>query len=118
MPVASCSSRWACAARLFALNRYSRALLRAHDCGFVACSAVLQGFAEKLFKRLQHGHERFETRMAMLNLISRTVGVHKLLLLNFYPFLQVGCTVRPRGCAFCCHLLPCTKKSRALRAGS
>ncbi|KAL4857462.1 hypothetical protein ACK3TF_002330 [Chlorella vulgaris] len=47
-----------------------------------------QGFAEKLFKRLQHGHERFETRMAMLNLISRTVGVHKLLLLNFYPFLQ------------------------------
>jgi protein SDA1 len=24
----------------------------------------------------------------MITLISRTVGVHKLLLLNFYPFLQ------------------------------
>ncbi|KAI7837441.1 hypothetical protein COHA_008699 [Chlorella ohadii] len=47
-----------------------------------------QGFAEKLFKRLQGGHERFETRLAMLNVVSRAVGVHKLLLLNFYPFLQ------------------------------
>lgn len=26
----------------------------------------------------------------MLNVVSRVVGVHKLLLLNFYPFLQVG----------------------------
>ena len=26
--------------------------------------------------------------MAMITLISRVVGVHKLLLLNFYPFLQ------------------------------
>ena len=48
-----------------------------------------QGFAEKLFKRLQKGHERFEARMAVLNVVSRCVGVHKLLLLNFYPFLQV-----------------------------
>ena len=47
-----------------------------------------QGFAEKLFKRLQGGHERFETRLAMVNVVSRAVGVHKLLLLNFYPFLQ------------------------------
>lgn len=49
-----------------------------------------QGFAEKLFKRLQGGHERFETRLAMLNVVSRAVGVHKLLLLNFYPFLQAS----------------------------
>lgn len=55
-----------------------------------------QGFAEKLFKRLTGGHERFETRMAMLNVVSRAVGVHKLLLLNFYPFLQArACIGRP-----------------------
>ena len=50
----------------------------------------LQGFAEKLFKRLSGGHERFETRIAILHVVSRCVGVHKLLILNFYPFLQVG----------------------------
>ena len=32
--------------------------------------------------------EKLETRTAMITLISRTIGVHKLLLLNFYPFLQ------------------------------
>ena len=52
------------------------------------CVRMPYGFAEKLFKRLQGGHERFETRLAMVNVVSRAVGVHKLLLLNFYPFLQ------------------------------
>ncbi|KAL4448816.1 hypothetical protein ABPG77_007533 [Micractinium sp. CCAP 211/92] len=47
-----------------------------------------QGWAEKLFRRLQGGRERFEARIALVNVVSRTVGVHKLLLLNFYPFLQ------------------------------
>lgn len=47
-----------------------------------------QGWAEKLFRRLQGGRERFEARIALVNVISRTVGTHKLLLLNFYPFLQ------------------------------
>ena len=32
--------------------------------------------------------EKMETRMAMIALISRIIGVHKLILLNFYPFLQ------------------------------
>jgi protein SDA1 len=56
-----------------------------------------QGFAEKLFKRLQGGRERFEARIAMLNVVSRAVGVHKLLLLNFYPFLQVRPATAQRG---------------------
>lgn len=63
--------------------------------------ANVQGFAEKLFKRLQGGHERFETRLAMLNVVSRAVGVHKLLLLNFYPFLQASrgaLSARGAGC--------------------
>lgn len=47
-----------------------------------------QGWAEKLFRRLQGGRERFEARIALVNVVSRAVGVHKLLLLNFYPFLQ------------------------------
>ena len=49
----------------------------------------LQTFAEKLFVRLQKSSgEKTETRTAMITLISRIMGVHKLILLNFYPFLQ------------------------------
>ncbi|XWS69123.1 hypothetical protein CRYUN_Cryun04dG0152600 [Craigia yunnanensis] len=47
-----------------------------------------QGFVEKLFSRLQTCNERFEVKMMMLKLIARTVGLHRLILLNFYPFLQ------------------------------
>ncbi|XP_065036352.1 uncharacterized protein LOC103993605 isoform X2 [Musa acuminata AAA Group] len=47
-----------------------------------------QGFAEKLFSRLQRCNERFEDRMMMLKVIARTCGLHRLILLNFYPFLQ------------------------------
>ncbi|XP_077228245.1 ARM repeat superfamily protein [Tasmannia lanceolata] len=47
-----------------------------------------QGFAEKLFSRLQSCNERFEVKMMMLKVIARTVGLHRLILLNFYPFLQ------------------------------
>ncbi|KAH7672155.1 protein SDA1 protein [Dioscorea alata] len=47
-----------------------------------------QGFAEKLFSRLQKCNERFEVKMMMLKVIARTVGMHRLVLLNFYPFLQ------------------------------
>ncbi|XP_022149440.1 protein SDA1 homolog [Momordica charantia] len=47
-----------------------------------------QGFAEKLFSRLQACNERFEVKMMLLKVIARTVGLHRLILLNFYPFLQ------------------------------
>ncbi|XP_078427513.1 ARM repeat superfamily protein [Wolffia australiana] len=47
-----------------------------------------QGFAEKLFSRLQKCNERFEVRMMMLKIIARTVGLHRLILLNLYPFLM------------------------------
>lgn len=50
---------------------------------------LLQKFAEELFKRLNKSTgEIFEVRLAMMSVISRVTGVHKLLLLNFYPFLQ------------------------------
>ena len=56
------------------------------SCGVRAPS--LQDFADRLFARLQKANERLETRLCMMSVISRAVGVHKLQLLNFYPFLQ------------------------------
>uniref|UniRef100_A0A803LJG5 Protein SDA1 n=2 Tax=Chenopodium quinoa TaxID=63459 RepID=A0A803LJG5_CHEQI len=47
-----------------------------------------QGFAEKLFSRLQSCNERFEIKMMMMKVIARTVGLHQLILLSFYPYLQ------------------------------
>ncbi|VYS45925.1 unnamed protein product [Arabidopsis thaliana] len=50
-----------------------------------------QKFAEKLFSRLQTikgSGERVETRLMMIKVIARTIGLHKLHLLSFYPFLQ------------------------------
>ncbi|KAF5175194.1 Sda1-like protein [Thalictrum thalictroides] len=47
-----------------------------------------QGFAEKLFSRLQTSNERFEVKMMILKVVARTVGLHRLILLNFYPFMQ------------------------------
>ncbi|XP_047963855.1 protein SDA1 homolog [Salvia hispanica] len=48
-----------------------------------------QGFSEKLFSRLQSStQERFEVKMMMLKVIARTVGLHHLILLNFYSYLQ------------------------------
>ncbi|KAL2336025.1 hypothetical protein Fmac_010471 [Flemingia macrophylla] len=46
-----------------------------------------KGFAERLLKHLK-GCQRFEVRMMMLKLIARTVGLHRLILSKFYPFLK------------------------------
>ncbi|WZZ19070.1 hypothetical protein YC2023_112159 [Brassica napus] len=53
-----------------------------------------QKFAEKLLSRLQTGKsigktsERIETRLMMMKVIARTIGLHKLQLLSFYTYLQ------------------------------
>ncbi|XP_030046506.1 protein SDA1 homolog isoform X1 [Microcaecilia unicolor] len=47
-----------------------------------------QDFAEKLLKQLETSKERFEVKMMLMDLISRLVGIHELLLFNFYPFIQ------------------------------
>ncbi|KAH9314952.1 hypothetical protein KI387_023579 [Taxus chinensis] len=47
-----------------------------------------QAFGEKLFSRLQTCNERFEVKMMITKVIARSVGLHRLVLLNFYPFLQ------------------------------
>ncbi|KAK4471100.1 hypothetical protein MN116_005499 [Schistosoma mekongi] len=47
-----------------------------------------QSFAEKLFRKLERCSDRFEIRILILDLISRLIGLNKLILLNFYPFIQ------------------------------
>jgi len=47
-----------------------------------------QGFCEKLFKQMEKSTERFEVKLMMIDLVSRLIGIHKLLVLNFYPFMK------------------------------
>lgn len=46
------------------------------------------GFAEKLFHNLESSHERFEVRLMTLDVVSRLIGLHQLIVLNFYPYIQ------------------------------
>ncbi|KAG2220335.1 hypothetical protein INT45_004020 [Circinella minor] len=46
-----------------------------------------QGFAEKLYSKLNAKDERWEIRLLRMNLISRVIGIHQLSLLGFYPYL-------------------------------
>lgn len=66
-----------------------------HRPGHPALEAMMlindpQDFAERLFSDLQNRRRResYENRLVFMNLISRLVGTHELILLNFYPFLQ------------------------------
>ena len=47
-----------------------------------------QTFSEKLFGKLKSTNQRFEVRIMMMDVISRCIANHKLLLLNFYPYFQ------------------------------
>lgn len=47
-----------------------------------------QTLAEKLFKKLRQSGERFEVKLLLMNMISRLIGCHRLLLLSFYSYLQ------------------------------
>lgn len=47
-----------------------------------------QEFCEKLFRQMEKTTERFEVKLLMIDLISRLIGLHKLQLLNFYPFMK------------------------------
>jgi protein SDA1 len=44
-------------------------------------------FAEKLFKLVETTNEAFEIKLAILDLISRLIGIHSLFLPNFHSFL-------------------------------
>ena len=47
-----------------------------------------QGFAEKLLSQLQRTKERFNVRMQHMGVLSSIINIHKILLLNFYPYIQ------------------------------
>ncbi|KAJ1540028.1 Severe Depolymerization of Actin [Cladochytrium tenue] len=56
-----------------------------------AKATIRRGFAEKLFSRLRSSTTnntiRFELRLHIMNLVTRLIGAHKLLLLGFYDFV-------------------------------
>ncbi|GBF96025.1 hypothetical protein Rsub_08840 [Raphidocelis subcapitata] len=72
------------------VKRHARRDASAASEGFAAVHLLHdpQAFAERLFARLQGSREKWEARAAMMAVASRVIGVHKLLVLNFYPFLQ------------------------------
>uniref|UniRef100_A0A7S2CST8 Protein SDA1 n=1 Tax=Octactis speculum TaxID=3111310 RepID=A0A7S2CST8_9STRA len=47
-----------------------------------------QGLAEGLFRKLRGSNERFEVKLLAMNMVSRLIGSHQLLLLSFYSFTQ------------------------------
>ena len=44
-------------------------------------------FAERLFAQCKRARDKFDVKMMMLNMIGRLISTHRLILLNFYPFL-------------------------------
>lgn len=46
-----------------------------------------QGFAEKLYSKLTAKEDRWEVRLMKMNLVSRVIGIHQLIILGFYPLL-------------------------------
>lgn len=47
-----------------------------------------QTFTEKLFSKLKQTNEKYEVKVILMNLISRAIGTHQLVLLNFYSFVM------------------------------
>ena len=47
-----------------------------------------QQLAEQLFRQLESTNKRFEVKLLTLDVISKLIGVHGLLVLNFYAYLQ------------------------------
>ena len=47
-----------------------------------------QNFAEKLFKQLESCNGDFALKLLHIRVIARVIGVHKLVIYNFYPYLQ------------------------------
>ncbi|KAJ8884267.1 hypothetical protein PR048_016124 [Dryococelus australis] len=47
-----------------------------------------QGLAEKLFQHLEKSNDRFEVKLLLMEVVSRLIGLHQLIVLNYYPFLQ------------------------------
>eukprot|EP01117_Protostelium_nocturnum_P009869 TRINITY_DN3518_c0_g3_i2.p1 TRINITY_DN3518_c0_g3~~TRINITY_DN3518_c0_g3_i2.p1 ORF type:complete len:598 (-),score=268.80 TRINITY_DN3518_c0_g3_i2:559-2352(-) len=53
-----------------------------------------QGYGERVFNALRKSTEKIEVRLMFMNFISRLISVHKLIILNYYPYMQKF--VRPK----------------------
>ena len=45
-------------------------------------------FADRLFAQAKKARDKFDVKMMMLSMLSRLISTHRLVILNFYPFLQ------------------------------
>lgn len=76
------------------IRKQQRAEQQREHLGCAASAAILDliydphSLAEKLFSRVRQQRDSFGSRLVFLNLVSRLVSHHKLLLLNIYPFMQ------------------------------
>ncbi|CAL1544405.1 unnamed protein product [Lymnaea stagnalis] len=75
---------------LLAINKHKKKKTAPEAFNFSALHLIFdpQDFSEKLFRQLEKTTERFEVKLLMIDLISRLIGIHKLILLNFYPFMK------------------------------
>lgn len=46
-----------------------------------------QNFADRLFAKLRKSNDKYEVKLLMLRLVSRLIGRHNLLVLQFYPYI-------------------------------
>jgi protein SDA1 len=47
-----------------------------------------QEMADRMLRQLEKSTERYEVKLMMMDMISRLIGVHQLMVLNFYSFIQ------------------------------
>jgi protein SDA1 len=68
------------------------------NCGSSAILALHdpQEFADQLYKRLSSSSDRYELKLLMMALIAKVIGIHQLIILSFYQFLQRYMTPRQR----------------------
>ncbi|KAJ3382656.1 hypothetical protein HDU84_004116 [Entophlyctis sp. JEL0112] len=76
------------------IKKKARAKERAESFNFSALHLLhsAQDFADKLFARLKQitansGTFKYDLRLAFINLLSRLIGIHKLLILPFYTYI-------------------------------
>ncbi|KAI9250282.1 SDA1-domain-containing protein [Sporodiniella umbellata] len=71
------------------VKRKSKSKEKAETFNFSALHLINdpQGFAEKLYSKLNTKEDRWEVRLMKMNLVSRVIGIHQLTILGFYPLL-------------------------------
>lgn len=58
------------------------------DCPAIQLINDPHTYGERLFSRLRSSNHSFPIRLLYMNVLSRVIGSHSLVLMNFYPFLQ------------------------------